>query len=72
MNKMFKDLIENIMEVYIGDMCVKSKKKESYIEHLTRVFAILCKFQMKLNLAKCAFGVSFGQFLGHVVSKRGI
>ena len=27
---------------------------------------------MKLNPLKCAFGVSLGQFLGHVVSKRGI
>ena len=40
-NKMFKDLIRDIMEVYIDDMCVKNKKKESYIEHLIRVFAIL-------------------------------
>ena len=29
MNKMFKDLIGDIMEVYIDDMCVKSKRKES-------------------------------------------
>ena len=27
---------------------------------------------MKLNPLKCAFGVSSGQFLRHVVSKRGI
>ena len=41
MNKMFKELIRDIMEVYIDDMCVNRKKKESHIEHLTRVFAIL-------------------------------
>ena len=27
---------------------------------------------MRLNHAKCAFGVSPGQFLGHIVTKRGI
>ena len=27
---------------------------------------------MRLNPAKCAFDVSFGQFLGHIVTKRGI
>ena len=27
---------------------------------------------MRLNLAKCSFGVSFGKFLGHMISKRGI
>ena len=60
MNKMFKELIRDIMEVYIDDMCVKRKKKESYIEHLARVFTIFWKFWMKLNPAKYAFGVSSG------------
>ena len=27
---------------------------------------------MKLNLAKCAFGVSIGTFLGFIVNNRGI
>ena len=27
---------------------------------------------MKLNLSKCAFGVSLGKFLGFMVSQRGI
>ena len=27
---------------------------------------------MKLNLAKCAFGVSAGKFLGFIVNNRGI
>ena len=71
MNKMFKDLIRNIMEIYSDDMCVKSKKKKSHFEHMTRVFATLRKFRTKLNPAKCTFGVSFRHFLGNVVSKRG-
>ena len=41
MSKIFEDLIGDIIEVYIDDICIKSKKKESYIEHLTRVFAIV-------------------------------
>ena len=69
-NKMLEDLIENMMEVYIDDMCIKSKKKESHVKHLTRIFTILRQFRMKLNPTKCAFGVSSRQFLGHVVSKR--
>ena len=27
---------------------------------------------MKLNPAKCSFGVSFGKFLGYIVTHRGI
>ncbi|XP_075098662.1 uncharacterized protein LOC142175646 [Nicotiana tabacum] len=33
---------------------------------------ILCKFNMKLNPQKCAFGVSSGKFLGFLVSNRDI
>ena len=69
---MFKDLIRNIIEIYIDDICIKSKQKESHIEHLTKVFTVLRKLRMKLNPAKYAFGVSSGQFFGHVVRKRGI
>ena len=60
MNKIFKDLIGKIVEVYIDDMCVKSKQKESHIEQLTRVFVVLRKFRMKLNPTKRALGVSSG------------
>ena len=57
------------MEVYIDDMCVNRKKKESHIEHLTGLFAILRMFRMKLNPAKCAFRVSSRQVLRHEVKK---
>ena len=52
------------MEVYIDDMLVKLLKAKLHIRHLKESFQILKKYQMKLNLAKCAFGVSLGKFLG--------
>ena len=33
---------------------------------------VLKSYNMKLNLAKCAFGVSVGKFLGFIVNSRGI
>ena len=60
------------MEVYIDDMIVKSTKAELHIAHLAEAFQILKKYNMKLNLAKCAFGVSAGKFLGFIVNNRGI
>lgn len=39
---------------------------------MREVFAILRKFKMRLNLAKCAFGVVLGKFLGFMVNPRGI
>ena len=60
------------MEVYIDDMLVKSTSDELHIAHLAEAFLILKEYNMKLNLAKCAFGVSTGKFLGFIVNNRGI
>ena len=60
------------MEVYIDDMLVKSTTAELHIVHLSEAFLILRNYNMKLNPAKCAFGVSVGKFLGFIVNHRGI
>ena len=60
------------MEEYIDDMLVKSTTTELHITHLSDAFQILREYNMKLNPAKCAFGVSTGKFLGLIVNYRGI
>ena len=54
------------------DLLVKIKEEVDHTKHLAEAFNILRKFQMKLNPAKCAFGVLSGKFLGHLVSRWGI
>ena len=71
-NRMFQKQIGTFMEVYIDDMLVKSIKAELHITHLAEAFQILKSYNMKLNPAKCAFGVSTGKFLGFIVNNRGI
>ena len=60
------------MEVYIDDMLVKSTTIELHIAHLAEAFQILKEYNMKLNPAKCAFGLSTGKFLGSIINNRGI
>ena len=60
------------MEVYIDDMLVKSVKAKLHITHLAEAFQILKSYNMKLNPAKCAFGVSVGKFVGFIVNSREI
>ena len=60
------------MEVYIDDMLVKSVKAELHITHLAEAFQVLKSYNMKLNPAKCTFGVSAKKFLGFIVNNRGI
>ena len=71
-NRMFQKQIGVTMEVHIDDMLVKSTTTEIHIAHLSEAFQILRSYNMKLNPAKCAFGVSAGKFLGFIVNHRGI
>ncbi|XP_056858128.1 uncharacterized protein LOC130507431 [Raphanus sativus] len=71
-NRMFADQLGKTMEVYIDDMLVKSLRADDHLAHLKECFAILNKYGMKLNPAKCTFGVSSGEFLGYIVTQRGI
>ena len=71
-NRMFQKQIGATMEVYIDDMLVKSTTTDLHIAHLSEAFQILRNYNMKLNPAKCAFGVSVGKFLGFIVNHRGI
>ena len=71
-NRMFQKQIGASMEVYIDDMLVKSTTAELHIAHLVEAFLILREYNMKLNPAKCAFGVSAEKFLGFIVNNRGI
>ena len=71
-NQMFQKQIGATMEVYIDDMLIKSTTAGLHIAHLSEVFQILRNYNMKLNPAKCAFGVSAGKFLGFIVNHRGI
>lgn len=48
-------------------MLVKSRKAELHLNDLRETFDTLRKYQMRLNPAKCVFGVSSGKFLGFMV-----
>ena len=42
------------------------------MDNLQETFDTLRRYNVKLNLSKCAFGVSLGKFIGFMVSQRGI
>ena len=53
-------------------MVVKSKIVSEHVGDLINIFEILRKHKLCLNASKCSFGVSFGKFLGYMVTHRGI
>ena len=68
MNKMFTNQIRRNVQVYVNDMLVKSRREDDHLEDLKETFDTLRSYNMKLNLSKCAFGVTAGKFLGFMVS----
>ena len=66
------DMMHKEVEVYVDDMIVKSKDRPGHIIALRKFFERLRKYNMRLNPAKCAFGVTSGKLLGYVISSRGI
>ena len=61
MMALFHDMMHKEIEVYVDD-----------ILNLRKLFERLRKFKLKLNPAKCTFGVKSGKLLGFVVSQKGI
>ena len=72
MTKMFESQMGKNIEVYIDDMVVKSKIVFEHIGDLTDIFEILRGHKLRLNASKCSFGVGSGNFLGYIVTHRGI
>lgn len=71
-NRMFSKQLGKTMEVYIDNMLVKSLKARDHVSHLEECFAQLNSHNMKLNPTKCRFAVASGEFLGYLVTYRGI
>jgi hypothetical protein len=60
------------VQVYVDDAVIKTKESKTLIDDLRETFANLRRFRMKLNPAKCTFGVPAGKLLSFLVSSRGI
>ncbi|XP_072074037.1 uncharacterized protein [Arachis hypogaea] len=69
-NKIFQNLSGSKLEVYIDDMLAKTESGEQIISDLKVITNTLRKNQMRLNPAKCAFGMEAGKFLSFMITQR--
>ena len=72
MTALFHDMMHQELEVYVDDMIKKSKRTSEHLTDLKKLFDRLRKYQLKLNPAKCAFGVPSGKLLWFMVSQHDI
>ena len=72
MNRVFRPYVDQFVVVFIDDILVYSKDRESHETHLRVVLETLRKEQLYAKLSKCEFWLNEVSFLGHIVSKEGI
>jgi hypothetical protein len=72
MQKCLYDQIDKNVQVYVDVVIIKTKESWTLIDDLRETFANLRRFWMKLNPAKCTFGVPAGKLLGFLVLSQGI
>jgi len=72
MTTIFHDMMHQEIEVYVDDVIIKSRTQDGNVRDLRKFFKRLRKYDLKLNPAKCVFGVPSGKLLVFLVSRRGI
>jgi hypothetical protein len=72
MNHVFGEHIGRMVEAYVDDIVVKTRKASDLLSDLEVTFGCLRAKGVKLNPEKCVFGVPRGMLLGFIVSERGI
>ena len=72
MLKCFGDLIGWIIEAYVDDIVVKSKRADQLVADVEQTFMKLQANNIKLNPEKCIFGVPRGMLLGFIIFEHGI
>jgi len=72
MRAIFLDMIHKEIEVYVVDVIIKSYDSSNHLTYLRKFFYRLCQYTLKLNPAKCAFGVPADKLMGFIISRRGI
>lgn len=71
MNATFADC-KSFVLVYLDDILVFSKTVPEHAAHLQKVMALLREHQLLAKLSKCDFYCLSTEFLGHIISGKGV
>jgi hypothetical protein len=72
MNLIFHDMLGIILEVYIHDVVIKSNSMDSHLADLRLALERMRQYGVKMNVIKCAFGMSAGKLLEFIIHEYGI
>ena len=72
MLKIFFEYMEEFVLFYVDDLLIYSETAEDHLKHIKMVFQKFRESGLKLKLKKCAFFKSQIEYLGHLISSKGI
>src|SRR3546814_906620 len=72
MSQVLTGLTDRGCQVFVDDIVVYGDDVETFLRNLRAVLQRLRDHDMRLKLAKCQFGLSSVEYLGHIVSGEGI
>ncbi|GKA11101.1 ty3-gypsy retrotransposon protein, partial [Tanacetum coccineum] len=72
MNRLFFPYLRKFVIVFFDDILVYSTTLSAHLEHLECVFHCLQEHQFFVKRSKCVFGAGELEYLGHVISARGV
>ena len=62
----------NFAITYLDDITIFSKMAEEHLSHIKQVFEKLHTEKLSMKLSKCHFFTKEIQYLGHILSTKGI
>ena len=62
----------NFMIAYLDDIIVFSKTPQEHLTHIRKVFKKLQSAKLSMKMSKCNFFSKEIQYLGHILSTKGI
>jgi len=72
MNHLLREFLDDFVVVFLDDILIYSKSPEDHAVHLRKVFDVLRQQRLFPKKSKCEFAKESVEFLGHVVSSRGL
>ncbi|XP_071738959.1 uncharacterized protein [Rutidosis leptorrhynchoides] len=72
MNEVFKPFLRKFTLVFFDDILVYSSNLQEHLKHLEMVLKVMQQHQLFAKMSKCVFGTNKVEYLGHVISDKGV